>query len=104
MNDYVCHPLIRLPDDVGELSWHSVLSQMSTEGLPVNAVERLFIVYAVNIQGRITLKGLFQNDAELRSDLCTISFRKPDCWSRRCGSTAPFTSIRFRRMRLNIVL
>ncbi|KAH3863847.1 hypothetical protein DPMN_026850 [Dreissena polymorpha] len=34
------------------------------EGLPVNAVERLLIVNKVDIQRRIPLQGLFQNDAQ----------------------------------------
>ncbi|KAH3700029.1 hypothetical protein DPMN_074994 [Dreissena polymorpha] len=34
------------------------------EGLPTNVVERLFLVYEVDIQGRTQLHGLFQNDAQ----------------------------------------
>ncbi|KAH3824354.1 hypothetical protein DPMN_126189 [Dreissena polymorpha] len=61
MNDYAGHPFIRLPDDVGDLSWHSVVPQKSPEGLPVNVVERLFIVDKVVIQWLIPLQRLFQN-------------------------------------------
>ncbi|KAH3880367.1 hypothetical protein DPMN_004281 [Dreissena polymorpha] len=64
MNDSAGHSLIRLPDDVGDLFWHSVVLQNSPERLSVNAVERLFIVNEVDIQRRILLQGLFQNDAQ----------------------------------------
>ncbi|KAH3833491.1 hypothetical protein DPMN_106802 [Dreissena polymorpha] len=64
MKDSAGHSLIRLPDDVGDLSWHSVVSQKSQEGLPVSAVVRLFIVNEVDIQQRIHLQGLLQNDAQ----------------------------------------
>ncbi|KAH3842153.1 hypothetical protein DPMN_115647 [Dreissena polymorpha] len=64
MNDYAGHSFIRLPDDVGDLSWQFVLTQTSPEGLSVNAVERLFIVNEVDIERRIPLQGLFQNDAQ----------------------------------------
>ncbi|KAH3853690.1 hypothetical protein DPMN_096222 [Dreissena polymorpha] len=64
MNDSAAHFIIRLPYDVGDLSWHSVVSKKSPEGLSVNAVERLFIVNEVDIQRRIPLQRLFQNDAQ----------------------------------------
>ncbi|KAH3884635.1 hypothetical protein DPMN_008619 [Dreissena polymorpha] len=64
MNDYAGNSLIRLPDDVGDLFWHSVVSQKSPKELPINAVERLFIVNEVDIQRRIALQVLFQNDAQ----------------------------------------
>ncbi|KAH3853336.1 hypothetical protein DPMN_095858 [Dreissena polymorpha] len=64
MNDSAGHSLIRLPDDVGDLCWHSVVPQKSPDGLPVNAVERLFIVNEVDIQRQIPLQGLFKNDAQ----------------------------------------
>ncbi|KAH3730674.1 hypothetical protein DPMN_056665 [Dreissena polymorpha] len=64
MNNSAGHSFIRHPDNVGDLSWHSVVSQKSPEGLPVNAVERLFIVNEVDLQRRIPLQGLFQNDAQ----------------------------------------
>ncbi|KAH3837509.1 hypothetical protein DPMN_110900 [Dreissena polymorpha] len=44
--------------------WRSVVPQKSPDELPVNAVERLFIVNEVDIQRRIPLQRLFQNDAQ----------------------------------------
>ncbi|KAH3868151.1 hypothetical protein DPMN_031291 [Dreissena polymorpha] len=70
MNDSAGHSFIRLPDDVDDLSWHSVVSQKSPEGLPVNYVERLFIVNEVDIQRKISPHGLFQNDAHGCSLIC----------------------------------
>ncbi|KAH3783285.1 hypothetical protein DPMN_161220 [Dreissena polymorpha] len=70
MNDSAGHFFIRLLDDVGDLFWQSVVFQTSPEGLLVNAVESLFTVNKVDIQRRIILKGLFQNDAQ--SDPGTI--------------------------------
>ncbi|KAH3754536.1 hypothetical protein DPMN_189212 [Dreissena polymorpha] len=64
MNDSAGHSFIRLPNDVSDLSWHSVVSQKSPEGDPVNAVECLFIVDVVDIQRRFPLQGSFQNDAQ----------------------------------------
>ncbi|KAH3771781.1 hypothetical protein DPMN_173110 [Dreissena polymorpha] len=76
MNDSAGHSFIRLSDDVGDLFWHSVVSQKYQEGLLVNAVERLFIVNKGDIQRRITLQGLFQNDAQ-GCDLILF----PLCWN-----------------------
>ncbi|KAH3833894.1 hypothetical protein DPMN_107210 [Dreissena polymorpha] len=64
MNDSAGHFFIRHPDDVGYLSWHSVVSQKYPERLPVNAVQRPFIVNEVDIQKRIPLQALFQNVAQ----------------------------------------
>ncbi|KAH3886492.1 hypothetical protein DPMN_010502 [Dreissena polymorpha] len=50
---------LRLSDDADDLSWHTLVSQKSPEGLPVNAVEHIFIVNEVDIQRRIPLQGCF---------------------------------------------
>ncbi|KAH3738081.1 hypothetical protein DPMN_044693 [Dreissena polymorpha] len=64
MNDSAGYSFIRHPDDVDDLSKHSVVSQKSPEGLPVIALKRLFIVNEDDIQRRLTLHGLFQNDTK----------------------------------------
>ncbi|KAH3692692.1 hypothetical protein DPMN_193846 [Dreissena polymorpha] len=74
LNDSAGHPFIRLHDDAGDLPLQSVMSQKSAEGLPVNAVERLYIVEEVDIRCKFHSRDCFQNDHPgLRSDPCTIS-------------------------------
>ncbi|KAH3845101.1 hypothetical protein DPMN_087372 [Dreissena polymorpha] len=63
MNYSAGRSFIRPSDDVAVLSWLSVVPT-SPQGLPVIAVERLVIVYKVDIQRQIPLQGLFQNDAQ----------------------------------------
>ncbi|KAH3778317.1 hypothetical protein DPMN_179772 [Dreissena polymorpha] len=64
MNDSAGHSLIGLPDYFGDLFWHPVVPQTFPEGLPVNAIKRLFNVNEVDILRRIPLKGLCPNDAQ----------------------------------------
>ncbi|KAH3804724.1 hypothetical protein DPMN_133012 [Dreissena polymorpha] len=99
INDCSRYHIIRLTDDIVDISWHSKASQKLPEGIPVNAVERLFIVDVVNMEGRITLQELFQNDAQGCNLIRAQSLISKACKSWRCKSTASF--ILFRRMRLN---
>ncbi|KAH3752580.1 hypothetical protein DPMN_187201 [Dreissena polymorpha] len=70
MNNSAGHSFIRLPDDVGDLSCHLVVSQKLPERLPVNAAERLFMVNEVDVQRRIPLQGLFPTDAQGCNLIC----------------------------------
>ena len=58
------HPLIGILDDVGDLLWHTVVSQQLPEGLSVCTVGCLFIVNEVDVEKRIPLRRLLQDDAQ----------------------------------------
>ncbi|KAH3840212.1 hypothetical protein DPMN_113657 [Dreissena polymorpha] len=73
MNDYVGHSFIKLPGDIGDLSWHSVVSQKSPEGRPVNAAERLFIDMKLSFIVKFNSGIVLVWNNGLRSDPCPIS-------------------------------
>lgn len=45
------HPFVRVPDDVGDLFRHPIVSQQFPDGLSSHTVKRLFVINKIYIEG-----------------------------------------------------
>ena len=63
MHNSAAHVLVDTLYQTDYLHWYSIMPKQLPEGLSVYTVECFLVVYEINIQRRIPLERLFNNDS-----------------------------------------